>query len=115
LLGAEVGVGEGGGVPLVAEFLELLEVEPWLDPDLGLVELLPPGLDGLEREVVQRAGHHLLLGLHHAHELQQRVLNPGAQMCIDREPPDQHRNQTNHGAPGGGPRSRSNGRRGRGR
>jgi hypothetical protein len=28
--------------------------------------------------VVQRAGHHLLLGLHHAHELQQRVLQSQA-------------------------------------
>jgi hypothetical protein len=58
----------------VAEVLELLEVHPGLDPDLGLVELLGPRLDGLEREVVQRAGNHLLLGLHHPHELQHRVL-----------------------------------------
>jgi hypothetical protein len=100
----------------VAEFLELLEVEPWLDPDLGLVELLPPGLDGLEREVVQRAGHHLLLGLHHAHELQQRVLKPGAQMCIDRTVPPRSAQEfkriTEHPE---GDRSRSNGRPGRGR
>ena len=59
------------------EFLEILEVKPWLDPDLGRVDLLLPRLDGLEREVVQRAGHHLLFGLHHAHELQQLVLKSG--------------------------------------
>lgn len=56
------------------EFLEILEVELWLDPDLGRVDLLLSRLDGLKREVVQRAGHHLLLDLHHAYELQQRVL-----------------------------------------
>jgi hypothetical protein len=76
----------------VAEVLELLEVHPGLDPDLGLVELLGPRLDRLEREVVQRAGDHLFLGLHHAHELQQRVLQvPG-------EEPNRPQNQ-NRAAP----------------
>lgn len=106
-LGAEVGVGEGGCIPSVAELLELLEIEPRLDPDLGLVHLLPPRLEGLEREVVQRAGHHLLLRLHHPHELQQRVLQAP-------HPENPHKFSTHKIATGEEAREREGGGGGRG-
>lgn len=56
------------------ELLQLLEVEPWLDPHLGLVYLLLPGVDDLDGQVVKSPHNHLLPRLDHTRELQQGIL-----------------------------------------
>ncbi|KAG0539802.1 hypothetical protein BDA96_03G353400 [Sorghum bicolor] len=61
------------------EFLQLLEVLPWLLPDLSFVELLDFAILHLNSEIVHRASNHLCLGLHKLLVPQKSILQRATQ------------------------------------
>lgn len=61
------------------EFLQPLEVLPWLLPDLSFVELLDFAILHFNSEIVHRASNHLCLGLHKLLEPQKSILRRATQ------------------------------------
>nr|ACR37514.1 unknown [Zea mays] len=55
------------------EFLQLLEVLPWLLPDLSFIELIDFAILHFNSEIVHRASNHLCLGLHKLLEPQKSI------------------------------------------
>ena len=64
------------------EFLQLLEVLPWLLPDLSFIELLGFPILHLNSEIVHGSSNHLRLRLHKLLELQESILRRATQRLV---------------------------------